>query len=106
MLSSKVALTVLFAAILYGVYIVLEQNLESLYIFNPTSLHQISVAAIEQHGNNTQAIVTSIIASLRQSEAINPYLSVQEEWVFNNAGGAMGAMYIIHASKSSSHQPL
>lgn len=49
-------------------------------------------------GNNTQAVVASIVTQLRENPAVKPYLSIEEEWIFNNAGGAMGAMYIIHAS--------
>ncbi|WPH01996.1 ERG2 and sigma1 receptor-like protein [Acrodontium crateriforme] len=88
---------ILFLAVCFGIY-QLDSRLEQFYVFNLPQLKEISSAAIAQHGNNTQAIADSIVSALRADDKIAPYLSVKEEWVFNNAGGAMGAMYIIHAS--------
>lgn len=95
----SLALTVLLAAVGYRGYLSLEENLESFFIFNPDQLKQISSAALEQHGNNTEAVVSHIVASLQQIDSVKDHINLEQEWVFNNAGGAMGAMYIIHASK-------
>ncbi|KAF5346928.1 hypothetical protein D9758_010157 [Tetrapyrgos nigripes] len=70
------------------------------YVFEPTKLHQLAQAAIAANPGNGPAMVEHIVANLTAEYpssviAINPNTS---EWVFNNAGGAMGAMYIIHAS--------
>lgn len=89
---------------IYAIYCLLETNLlESHYIFTPEKLHELSQISIQRHGNDTKALVANIVEQLRADESIAPYLSVREEWMFNNAGGAMGAMYIIHASKSLPH---
>lgn len=101
----KLSLAVLLFAALYGIYTILEANLESFYIFNPPQLHKIALSAIDQHGNNTQAIVSDIISQLSAIDSIKPHLNFQEEWIFNNAGGAMGAMYIIHASEFPPKNP-
>ena len=94
------SLFVLLMASLYGVYSLLGTSfLDSYYIFTPERLHALSLRSIEQYGNNTKALVASIVDQLRADNSLAPYLSVNEEWMFNNAGGAMGAMYIIHASK-------
>lgn len=55
------------------------------------------------HGNNTDGIFDYIVTELRKDPKIGPTLNPHSfrdpsEWVFNNAGGAMGSMYIIHAS--------
>ncbi|KAK4547594.1 C-8 sterol isomerase [Oleoguttula mirabilis] len=76
----------------------LNSRLESFYIFTPEQLHDLSLKAIAQHGNDTSGVVTSIVNDLRADPKVASSLSVDEEWVFNNAGGAMGAMYVIHAS--------
>ncbi|KAK7541098.1 C-8 sterol isomerase [Phyllosticta citribraziliensis] len=86
------------AAILFPVYNWLEANLESFYIFDPTDLHSLSLRAIETHSNDTKAIVNYITSELSGRDSITTHVNIEEEWVFNNAGGAMGAMYIIHAS--------
>lgn len=97
---AKLSIAVLITAIAYGIYSILEANLESFYIFNPKQLHEISLSAIERHGSNTTALVASIVSQLQAVDSIKPYVNVDQEWIFNNAGGAMGAMYIIHASES------
>ncbi|KAF5346930.1 hypothetical protein D9758_010151 [Tetrapyrgos nigripes] len=70
------------------------------YVFEPTKLHQLAQAAIVANPENPTGMVEYIVANLTTEYpsnvvAINPNT---KEWVFNNAGGAMGAMYIIHAS--------
>ncbi|KAF2031547.1 ERG2 and sigma1 receptor-like protein [Setomelanomma holmii] len=69
---------------------------EIFFVFDPEALHNLTLPAIRAHGNNTAAIVSSIVSSLSTTHPV--HVNLDEEWVFNNAGGAMGAMYIIHAS--------
>ncbi|KAJ5803456.1 C-8 sterol isomerase [Penicillium pulvis] len=93
----NLSLLAIFLALFTAVYSYLDARLEQFYIFDPEHLHDLSQRAIKSHGEDTRSIVNFIVSELE--EKVGPkYLSVEEEWVFNNAGGAMGAMYIIHAS--------
>lgn len=82
-------------------------RLDEFYIFNPSHLHSLSQQAIHAHGNDTAEVVRFIVDHLRDDELVGPYINGKVlareegndgEWFFNNAGGAMGAMYVIHAS--------
>lgn len=85
---------------IYAVSSILDNNLlDKHYVFTPDRLHALSKNAIAKHGNDTRAVVDNIVGQLRADDNLSPYLSTDEEWCFNNAGGAMGAMYIIHASE-------
>ena len=94
-ISFAVALLALFA----GLYSYLDARLEQFYIFDPSHLHDLSQRAIAAHGNDTRSVVNFIVSELEDKVSAT-HLNKEEEWVFNNAGGAMGAMYIIHASAS------
>ncbi|KAH7115959.1 ERG2/sigma1 receptor-like protein [Dendryphion nanum] len=83
-------------ALFSSLYYYIDTHLENFYIFEPKQLHELSLNALREHGNNTTAIVKHIVDNL--STRFPNHVNVDEEWVFNNAGGAMGAMYIIHAS--------
>ncbi|KAI1007548.1 C-8 sterol isomerase [Podosphaera aphanis] len=76
---------------------ILNSQLDQFYIFKPESLHDLSKAAIAAHGNDTAAIVSYITRELNE-QFPGGYINLDQEWIFNNAGGAMGAMYVIHAS--------
>ncbi|KAF8730500.1 hypothetical protein AX14_005507 [Amanita brunnescens Koide BX004] len=72
------------------------------YVLDPESLHELAKAAIASapHPTDTSSMINHIVTNLTATYPstqirINPD---KQEWVFNNAGGAMGAMYIIHAS--------
>jgi C-8 sterol isomerase len=72
--------------------------LEWFYIFSPLQLHDLSLRAISAHGNDTAGVVAFIAGELNEKFP-GGYVNLEQEWIFNNAGGAMGAMYVIHASK-------
>lgn len=97
-LGRLVGVLVLLTALLAGVVQVAERNLERFYVFELGHLRDLSQRAIAAHANDTRRVVRYIVDEL--AERAPAHVNLDEDWVFNNAGGAMGAMYIIHASKS------
>jgi len=84
---------------LLGVLVyVVEQNLDAFCVFKPAQLHDLAKRGIQAHGNDTRAVVAYIVDELHSQPRTAKFVNLDEEWMFNNAGGAMGAMYIIHAS--------
>ncbi|EPQ31926.1 uncharacterized protein PFL1_00125 [Pseudozyma flocculosa PF-1] len=82
---------------------ILERIKSQFYIFDHADLYKIASGAVAAHPNDTHAIFDDILTQLRADPKKAPYLNANhfsqpEEWMFNNAGGAMGSMFIIHAS--------
>jgi C-8 sterol isomerase len=65
------------------------------YIFDPDELHEVVRSAL---GQPIEQMVDQIAADL--SERHPGHIVDDREWVFNNAGGAMGSMMVLHASLS------
>ncbi|KAL7274883.1 C-8 sterol isomerase [Rhizina undulata] len=77
----------------------LDSLLPKCYIFDPVKLQELSQAAIEKHDGNTTAVMEHLVNGLRK-EYGEKYVNTldADSWFFNNAGGAMGSMIILHAS--------
>lgn len=54
-------------------------------------------SALQRNENDTRGVIDDIVSQLKVTHPKSA-INLNEEWVFNNAGGAMGSMYIIHAS--------
>lgn len=83
-------------AVLLAAMVGLDQIKERWYIFDPHVLQEVAQHNIAKYGNDTHAMITHIAEDL---ESKYPgHVNLKEEWVFNNAGGAMGSMWILHGS--------
>jgi len=96
--SSLLSPSLLLLALLIPIFYLLDQNVHTQYIFDRYKLQEISQNAIAVHGNNTEPLMRQITADLKAEygDAIHDWTN--EDWFFNNAGGAMGSMVILHAS--------
>lgn len=72
----------------------------------PEELHgavnaTLASASLAGQSQNSSYIVSNLLSTIKDTYpdlAIATDYTNHREWVFNNAGGAMGSMYIIHAS--------
>lgn len=80
------------SAILFG----LDQVLDRFFIFDQNVLQQVAQRNIEKYQNDTNAMIENIALDLEKEYP--GHISLKQEWVFNNAGGAMGSMWILHGS--------
>ncbi|KAI0718764.1 C-8 sterol isomerase, partial [Cerioporus squamosus] len=79
---------------------VLDRVKDRWYVLDPTHLHALAQAAVRTHPDDINAIIPYIVSNLTAeypSSEIALNLNASE-WVLSNAGGAMGAMYIVPAS--------
>ena len=92
---------VLTAAIAVGIAVFCNiVDTDKNWVFDPKSLQAVAQDGIRKAGTNATAtaVVQSVIA---EAKARYPqYITTTNGWLFNNAGGAMGSMTILHASFS------
>ncbi|KAH3680753.1 hypothetical protein WICPIJ_008114 [Wickerhamomyces pijperi] len=94
------------ASIFLGLYFVMDVLfytwLPTNYVFDPVVLNSICNEVLHNHPEkNTTLIMEDVAIKLQQHYGkglINEFDN--ERWFFNNAGGAMGSVYILHASIS------
>ncbi|KPI36950.1 C-8 sterol isomerase erg2 [Cyphellophora attinorum] len=92
---------VLFLALLIPLLYTLDKNNHRNFVFEPAKLQEISRSAIAQYGNDTEPLMRRIHQDLRAeygNAIVEDYSKA--DWMWNNAGGAMGMMVILHASIS------
>ena len=54
-------------------------------------MQEIARSAIAAHPSNVSAVVASVVLQLQQTYP--GHIFDEPQWMFNNAGGAMGSMY-------------
>lgn len=89
---------VVIGAILAALAYLVEKNLDSFYVFQPEQLHALAKQGVEKYGNDTGAIINYVHGELLGQASVSKYVAKEQNWFFNNAGGAMGGMTILHAS--------
>ncbi|KAK6977859.1 very-long-chain 3-oxoacyl-CoA reductase [Favolaschia claudopus] len=99
---AKWSLRSLALLLLIGVFALLDRIKDRWYVFDPVELNALANAAIAHASapNDTSGMIQYIVANLTSTyPSTKVHINANSgEWLFNNAGGAMGALYIIHAS--------
>ncbi|KAI8066305.1 ERG2/sigma1 receptor-like protein [Gilbertella persicaria] len=86
-------------SLLLAICMGLDQVIHHCYIFDQHKLQEVAQRNIAKYGqNDTRAMIQNIALDLEKEYP--GHVSLKEDWVFNNAGGAMGAMWILHGSLS------
>ncbi|KAF8504813.1 C-8 sterol isomerase [Russula emetica] len=97
---TKWATRIIYLLITLATFSWLDTIKDRWYVFDPVHLHELQLSALSASPNNTSGMISHILSNLTATYP-NTRVSINtnnSEWVFNNAGGAMGAMYVIHAS--------
>ena len=94
--SSKWLKIFFVVSLLLSVFIGLDQIKERFYIFDQAVLEKVAQENIAKYPNDTRALMHGIASDLDREYP--GHVELKEEWVFNNAGGAMGSMWILHGS--------
>jgi len=81
-----------------AVCIVFDSQMHRFWVFDQNNLQSIVQAAINRRPANTRELFSFIVANI--STQYPGHIRQEENWLFNNAGGAMGSMWILHASIS------
>lgn len=68
------------------------------HVFSERDMAEIARKAVADGSGNASVIVESVVSQLRAKYP--QWIIEKPEWVFNNAGGAMGSMLVLHASMS------
>jgi C-8 sterol isomerase len=66
------------------------------YIFDPDELHQVAKLGVGK--SNKQEMFRVVGEELRRRHP--KHINLEGDWIFNNAGGAMGQMKLLHCSLS------
>ncbi|KAG0125016.1 ERG2/sigma1 receptor-like protein [Tuber indicum] len=86
-------------ALLPILYYSIDTILPRFFIFDPVRLQQLSQASIEKFPDNATLLMEDLQASLLAEYGDKHINGLRKDaWFFNNAGGAMGSMIILHAS--------
>ncbi|EEB08443.1 C-8 sterol isomerase Erg2 [Schizosaccharomyces japonicus yFS275] len=89
---------VLFAVFAAVIGYIQKYHLRSFFRLDPVKLQELSQQSIALYPNDTRSLFYDLNQRLiaEYGDLIEPYND--EDWVHNNAGGAMGTMFILHAS--------
>ena len=75
------------------------------YVFDPVHLHELQMSALAASPDDLAGMISHIVANLTATYPRARGVSINadsSEWVFNNAGGAMGAMAPRHGNTAAS----
>ncbi|GMK56089.1 hypothetical protein CspeluHIS016_0211450 [Cutaneotrichosporon spelunceum] len=91
---------------LYALCSYLDANVDKFFAMTPDALNaavqtSLTTARMAGQEKNSTYVVDTLLGNLVKTYPdldLQTHFRNKDEWVFNNAGGAMGSMFIIHAS--------